>query len=165
MTIQSIHLRAIFCVVLLGSALYPPRRLWAEDKTCSIPTSVKDEKFVPGQVWSYKTRHGEELSTLTILRVESTPKLGTIVHVRIDGIRFKSCNGGSGPEHLGHAPFNKDALEMSVTKLLRTESQIPNYAEGYQEWLSHCGGIYTISVAEVIALDDATFRAGSGCKA
>ena len=139
--------------------------MWAQTKTCAVPTSVKDEKYIPGQVWSYKAREGEEHSILTILRVESTPKLGVIIHVRIDGIQFKNCTGGPAPQHLGHAPFNKDAIDKSVIKLLRTEAVLPDYADGYQDWLSHCGGVYTISVAKMIDLDEATFSSALGCKA
>jgi hypothetical protein len=53
----------------------------AQDRKCLTPTSAEDPKFKPGQVWSYKTRPGEERSTITILRVESSPKLGMIVHI------------------------------------------------------------------------------------
>ncbi len=44
------------------------------------PKEVSDEKYKPGQVWSYKTRTNESESTLTILRVE-----------KIDG----TCTSGS----------------------------------------------------------------------
>jgi len=53
-----------------------------EDKRpCPEPQEVTDSKFHIGQVWKYKTRPNEEQSTLTILRIESLPKLGVIVHI------------------------------------------------------------------------------------
>jgi hypothetical protein len=118
---------------------------------------------VPGQVWSYKTRPGEESSTLTILRVEKTPKLGTIVHLRIDRVHFSNCTGGPSPEVIEHAPFTRAALEASVTMKVNSVTQVPAYDAGYKDWLSHCGGVYTITVDRMVAVDDATFNAGLGC--
>jgi hypothetical protein len=35
----------------------------------------------------------------------------------------------------------------------------------YDDWLAHCGGVYTISVANVLDADDYTFQSGLGCDA
>lgn len=135
----------------------------AAQSSCVQPQLVTDPMFLPGQVWSYKTRPGEESSTLTILRVEKTPQLGTIVHLRIDGVHFRNCTGGPSPEVIEHAPFARAALEASVTTKVNSVSKAPDYDAGYHDWLSHCGGVYTITVDRVVATDDATFRAGLGC--
>jgi hypothetical protein len=45
---------------------------------------------VPGQIWTYKTRPAEADSHLTILKRETHPKLGTIVHISVDGLRMKN---------------------------------------------------------------------------
>jgi hypothetical protein len=135
----------------------------AKDKTCPSPETVKDSKFYPGQVWQYKTRLGEEKSFLTILRVESLPKSGTIIHVRVDNVRLRNCTGGPEPDKFEHMPFTRDAIERSVTELLKKNSEIPDYKTGYDEWHSACGGVYTITVAEAVAVSEATFRSGLGC--
>jgi hypothetical protein len=132
-------------------------------RSCAQPQLVTDPQFVPGQVWSYRTRPGEEGSTVTILRVEKTPRIGTIVHVRIEGLHFHNCTGGLSPRVLEHAPFSRTALEASVTAKVSSVSRVPDYAAGYQDWLSHCGGVYTMTVDRVVATDDATFNAGLGC--
>lgn len=49
-----------------------------------------------GQTWHYNARHGEEKSTLSVLKVESLPK-GIIIHIRVDGIRLRNCTGGPEP--------------------------------------------------------------------
>jgi len=146
--------------VLFASLL--PLPLSAQ-KNCAQPLLVTDSKFVPGEVWQYKTRAGEEASTLTILRVENAPKLGTIVHVRVDGVHFSNCRGGPSPSVLQHLPFSRAALEASVTAKVGSAKNVPDYAAGYQDWLTHCGGVYTLTVDRVVAADDATFSSGIGC--
>jgi len=131
-------------------------------RTCDAPVVITDAKFIPGQVWSFQSRPGEGASTVTILRVESLPKVGVVIHIRIDGIQFKNCTGGPSPTSIQHAPFTKAALDQSVTHLIRSVN-VPQYEAGYRSWLAHCGGVYTISVAAMVDADDATFNAGLGC--
>jgi hypothetical protein len=131
-------------------------------KTCDKPTLVSDQKFVPGQVWSFQSRPFEPNATLTILRVETLPKAGEVIHVRLDGIRLRNCSGGPEPSSIQHAPFTKEAIERSAMKLLKT-GPIPEYEDGYKEWLSHCGGVYTITAAEMVVVDEKTFNSSSGC--
>lgn len=135
------------------------------DKKCSVPQPVSDKKFIPGQVWEYKTRIGEETSFLTILKVESLPK-GTIVHIhiRIDKVRLKNCSGGPEPETIEHMPFARDAVDKSVTKLLRVESNIPDFQPGYSDWRNACGGVYTISVADAVQTDEVALNQNLGCQ-
>ena len=149
----SVILSAILLLLQTGT----PKR------ACAPPAPATDMKYSPGQVWSYKTRPGEDVSTVTILRVESLPKIGTIVHVRIEGIHLKNCGGGPSPSTIQHAPFAREALDKSVTALIKSNVAIPDYEEGYQEWLSHCGGVYTITLADMLNVDETTFNTGSGC--
>ena len=143
----------------------PNQTLTAQGKPhqCPTPELVKDPKFIPGQVWEYKTRENEESSTLTILKVESLPKLGTIIHVRVDKIRLRNCTGGPEPNKFEHLPFTRDAIEHSVTKMGK-ESRIPDFREGYEEWRKACGGVYSITVAEAIRVSEVTFRKNLGCE-
>jgi hypothetical protein len=142
--------------------LSPP--LFVAQSNCAHPEVITDPKFAPGQVWSYKARSGEESSTVTILRIEKTPKLGTIVHIRIDGIHLKNCTGGASPRLIEHAPFTRAALDASVTTEVGSVSKLPDYDAGYQDWLSHCDGVYTIPVDRMVAIDDAQFSASLGCR-
>lgn len=150
--------RYLKVIPLLSASLLP-----LPQSNCAQPQFVSDPTFRPGQVWSYKTRSGEESSTVTILRVEKTPKLGTIVHVRIDGVHFHNCTGGPSPKVLEHAPFARAALLASVIATVGSVSKVPDYEAGYQDWLNHCGGVYTITAARVVATDDAQFGASLGC--
>jgi hypothetical protein len=134
----------------------------ADEPKCAKPAVINDPTYKPGQVWSYKARPGEEESTITILRVESTPKLGLIVHVRIDKFKLENCKGNTGDSTMDHAPFAKAAIDKSVVKLLRTEKDIPDFDEGYKDWLSHCGGVYKVSVAEALTMTNKTMK-DHGC--
>ena len=136
-----------------------------QDKTrsCPIPESIKDKDYHPGQVWQYRTRDDEPNSRLTVLRVENLPELGTVVHVRIDGVRLRNCAGGPEPDTIQHMPFTKDAFARSVTKLLKDGSKIPTL-DGYDQWRRDCGGVYTITVAQAVNLAEFTFRHGLGCQ-
>ena len=151
-----------FAVLLLALA---NQTTTAQDKSrqCPTPEAVKDSKFVPGQVWKYKTRQNEESSTLTILKVESLAKMGTIIHIRVDKIRLRNCTGGPEPNKFEHMPFAREAIEHSVTKMVK-EGNVPDFKEGYEEWRKACGGVYTITVAEALKVSEATFRKGLGCE-
>jgi hypothetical protein len=150
---------SILLLLLAGAIICP-----AKDKNCATPESAKDPKFHPGQVWQYKTRRGEETSYLTILKIESLPKIGMIIHIRVDKIRLRSCTGGPEPDKFEHMPFTRDAIELSVTKVMKETSEIPDYKDGYNEWRNACGGVYTISVAQAVEVAEAGFRKGLGCE-
>jgi hypothetical protein len=101
----------------------------AGDKTCPTPEPGQDSKFRPGQVWKYKTRPSEGESLVTILKIESLPK-GIIVHVRVDRVHIKNCSGGPELETVEHMPFMREALDRSLTKLLKESSTTPDFQAG-----------------------------------
>ena len=153
--------RTGFALSLLFAAL-TVTSVSADQPKCATPAVVDDATYKPGQVWSYKTRPGDEESTVTILRVESTPKLGIIVHVRVDKFKLENCSGNKGDSSMDHAPFARAAIDKSVVKLLRTEKDIPDFSEGYNDWLSHCGGVYTMNVADALTATNKTMK-DHGC--
>jgi hypothetical protein len=133
-----------------------------ESRSCPTPVAVKDKKYKPGQVWQYKARPDEESSRITVLKVEKLPKVGTIVHIRVDHIRLRNCAGGPEPESFQHMPFTKDALDRSITKLEAGVAPILDLG-GYDRWRADCGGVYTITVAEAVKVAEYTFNKGLGC--
>jgi hypothetical protein len=113
-------------------------------------------KFQPGQVWRYNTRPDEAQSRLTILKVESHDKLGTIVHIAIEGVSVKAPAAPGGVSRvISHLPFGEDSLRKSVTELERSVERLPEYEEGYRQWKEAFdagkGGIWTTPVSEAIA--------------
>jgi hypothetical protein len=127
---------------------------------------VKDDRYKPGQVWTYKTRPGEETSTFTVLRVEAAPEGKRIVHIHVDHIRLKNCTGGPEPDTLQHMPFFKNALDDSALRVTRT-GEVPDYTDGYYEWRKGWdagkAGAYTVTVGQALDVAEETFRHGLGC--
>ena len=103
--------------------------------------------FMPGQVWQYQTRAGEENSTLTVLQIDELEN-DTVIHIRVDGIR------AGGPDHIGHLPFSADALEASVTAFIRHGGEIPDFEAGYNQWKqafeSGRAGYWQLTVREAL---------------
>jgi hypothetical protein len=113
-------------------------------------------RFQPGQVWHYNTRPGEESSRLTIAKVESHPKLGTIVHIQINDVAVKSPTAPGGVSKvISHLPYSEKSVADSVTTL-ETDAVTPTgWEEGYQMWKSAFdagkAGIWSITVSEAVA--------------
>ncbi len=156
---RSLLLIALFPVVFLGA-------LAAAKGEKRNLKEIKDDKYEPGQVWSYKTRPGEESSTFTILRVEEAPQSKRIVHIHVDGIRLKNCSGGPEPDTVAHMPFAREFIDASAVKKLRTVA-VPAFEDGYAEWRrgwdAGKAGYYTITLSEAIEVMQKTFDSGLGC--
>ncbi len=135
------------------------------DTTLSAAT---DEKFKVGDEWEYRTRKSEEKSTLTILKVESSPELGVIVHVAVNKIGLANCHGGPSPDSVPHMPFARRALDDSVAKKIASNRPLPDYGDGYNEWKEAYSrkqaGIYVVPVSKAVAVAEKTYRSGIGCE-
>lgn len=123
--------------------------------------------FRPGQVWSYRARPGEEDSTLTILKVETHPQLGTIVHVGVSGVRVRAPLAPDGyAREIGHMPFAEEALLRSVTARVRDGAPTEMGEEGYREWRrafeAGKGGVFTTGVAEGVGYVEQALNQGNG---
>lgn len=131
-------------------------------------TDSTDSKFKIGQVWHYKTRKGEEQSTLTVLKIDKSPTVGIIIHVAVGRIQYHNCMGGEAPNNIGHMPLSKKALEESVTELADSNQTVPDFFDAYSEWRAlytdHKAGIYTSAVAESLDFGEKSFRKGIGCR-
>ncbi len=108
-------------------------------------------EYKEGQVWRYHTRPVEPESTLTICKVESHAQMGTIVHISVENLKVKNARRPQGfSDRLPHTPISTDALDQSVTELVKEDAPLPDYLEGYRTWQEHRGGVFTIPVAECI---------------
>jgi len=127
-------------------------------------TSTRAEAaFRAGQVWSYRTRPGEEESLLLITRVETRSGVGEVVHVRVAGLRIENPLHPDGfSAEISHMPFAPEAVRRSVTELLR--SGVPGLAEneGYGSWKDAFDrgetGIFTLTIAEAVDAMEAAVR-------
>ncbi|WP_256365199.1 hypothetical protein [Pseudomonas sp. PDM25] len=95
-------------------------------------SASKDLKV--SDIWAYKNRPGEDGSTLTILKIENYPKLGKIVHIRVDGFRMINPVTGNEFNDMPHLPFQAKALERSITHRIGETAEIPDFNQGYAAW-------------------------------
>jgi hypothetical protein len=124
-------------------------------------TDALAQEFKEGQVWSYRTRVNEQGSTLLINKVESEPKLGSIFHISVSGVKVKNRRAPGGvTQELPHLPVSRKTLEESVLKLAGTTAPNPSYREGYATWKQAFdagnAGIFTIPVAEIVGFVEKT---------
>jgi len=110
--------------------------------------------FLPGQVWQYDTRPGEESSTLTILSIEEGED-HAIIHIRLDNINF--INDGCLP----HLAFSADAIMASVTDFIKHDV-VPDFKEGYDHWKqafeARKAGYWQIIVKEAVEAIEQVMR-------
>jgi hypothetical protein len=133
------------CLVAIGCSR------GSDQQEKAIPMS----RFQSGQVWQYKTRPGEESSRLTIAKVESNPKLGTIVHIQVTDVAIKSTKAPGGVSKvIYHLPFAEQALTDSVTVMEKGSVTPAGWEDGYKQWKSAYdagkGGIWSITVSEAV---------------
>ena len=62
---------------------------------------------------------------------------------------------------IGHLPVSKETLDKSVTALVESAAQFPDTTEGIEQWRKAKGGVFTISIAEIVTIMDQTLQ-GNG---
>lgn len=102
----------------------------AEKKTLS--DSV-DSDFEAGQVWEYDWREEDEGSRFTVLKVDHSPEIGNVVHIRVDGLKIKGP-GGTVIKTIAHMPMAEEFLQMSVTDQLEDTENLPDFANLHARW-------------------------------
>jgi hypothetical protein len=150
-------------IIALAVAGLAQTALPQESGKCAAPIPATDTKFKPGQVWHVKARSWEPDATATVLRVESLPKVGIIIHARIDHVAMHTCPGNPVMNTIQHSPITRDAFDQSISNIILSDSAAPDFKAGYEDWRTHCGGVYSISIAEILAINEKTARANMGC--
>ena len=122
-----------------------------------------DSKFKVGQMWSYKTRPGEAKSFFIVVKVETHPKLGNIIHIAVRKLKMQNPRSPDGiSDDVNHMPFSEEALTKSAVKILKEKVDLPNFRDGYQEWRNAFdaghAGIYTITLAEAVKVMETTLN-------
>jgi hypothetical protein len=119
-------------------------------------TTQRTCPYRAGQVWRYHARPGEPESTLAISRVETHDAVGTVVHVRVTGLRVRNPHAPEGVTgEIGHMPFAETAIDASVVELLRQDVAVAAAEnEGYEQWRSAFdagdAGVFTIPVRDAV---------------
>ncbi|KJZ35890.1 MULTISPECIES: hypothetical protein [Pseudomonas] len=120
----------------------------------SVAAFSASKELQVGDIWAYKHRPGEDGSTLTILKIEEYPKLGKVVHIRVDGFRMINPVTGTEFNDMPHLPFQAKAIERSITHRVGNATEIPEFSQGYEAWRAAFdegkAGVFTISVSKTL---------------
>ncbi|SEI72189.1 hypothetical protein SAMN04488058_101437 [Deinococcus reticulitermitis] len=121
--------------------------------------------FAPGQRWTYRTRPGEDTSTLLVLGCdlrrapegESGADGSRVVSVRLDRLRMIGPEGaGSWISELAHTPVAEANVRDSVLDLLEEGVPLPADLSGYHGWQLDYekgeAGFFTVPIAEILDL-------------
>jgi hypothetical protein len=113
---------------------------------CVIAPAAFGQTFEVGQVWSLKPPM-DPAARIRIGRVEDE---GRIVHISLWG-QPASRPGLLGPSlAAGHLPISSEALAASVDQVVPDEPPTElMFDEGYAEWQSARGGVFTIPVSQI----------------
>jgi hypothetical protein len=88
-------------------------------------------EYKAGQVWT--TQYGP--TVVTILKVENLPKVGKVVHVRIDKVLMFRCEGLEPSSVIQHLAFQEKMLRGGLVSLVKKNSDLPDsYFTEYQKW-------------------------------
>lgn len=104
-------------------------------------------RYAAGQVWEYRTRAVDAGSLLRIHSIEPSPA-GEVYHISLIGLGY-----GRGMAHggeFGHMAVSRETLDKSVTRLSASKAAFPDPTEGIAQWRGAKGGVFTISIAEII---------------
>lgn len=115
-----------------------------------------------GQVWHYHARPGEEESLLKIQAIERDPAyaaLAPIYHISVIGVQL---GGRGGATRIFHLPVSRQTLDASVTEPFQGSAVFPSADGGIAEWRRAKGGVFTITIAEIVDHLDQTVRSQMG---
>jgi hypothetical protein len=118
-----------------------------------------------GQEWHYRTRKGEDKSTLVILQVDPGAPGKRLVHVSVRGLRIANTRTpGTFMTEVLHIPITEVALRRSLTTLAADSVTLPDYLATYKEWRAAMdrgqASAFDVSVADALDFVDATLSLG-----
>jgi len=122
----------------------------------------KARSFCQGELWAYRTRPGEEASTVLINRIDADATLGQIFHISLTAVKIKNARASGGTTStVAHLPVSQETLDKSLTKRIGTAPINADYLDGYGQWRRAFdqgeAGIFSIDVAEIVSFLEAAF--------
>lgn len=150
------------CVITAFAGFVSPGTALALATQQSSPAAApREERYAEGQVWEYRTRPADAGSLIKIQNIEAwpgAPERGPIYHITIVGLRVNS--GTAVTNLIQHAPVSRQSLDASVTRLSASWQEFPSADAGIKEWREAKGGVFTISVAQIVEMHEQTMRKG-----
>ncbi len=155
--------RAVFSLLLLASLAAcgekpspspsPSPETLAPPGASSLQDNESQGALAAGQTWRYRTRPDETGSMLTILKIETQPTVGRVVHVSLTGLSIRRKNDARGRwDSLPDLKFSEAAIKESVTDMVGTAPAAPDPA-GTMDRLQKPGGqVFLVPVNEAVDL-------------
>ncbi|VVS98759.1 hypothetical protein [Erythrobacter sp. EC-HK427] len=117
-----------------------------------VSAAAQDHAYAVGQVWEYEEAPGDEGSLIKIQQIETIgppddPFL--VYHISIIGLDFSDFGI---PDEVQHVPVSVGSLDMSVTLQHTGDATFPDHSEGVRMWHEANGGVFTISLAEIVGI-------------
>lgn len=118
--------------------------------TCAPPALAEERTFEVGQVWTLRPPM-EPTARIRVGRVEDN---GATIHVSLWDVRPpvpQPPGALQRPIWASHLPISSVALSRSVDQL--AQDPPPEHFDlepGYQHWRQANGGVFTITVAEIV---------------
>jgi len=115
-------------------------------------------RYAAGQIWKYHHRPGEEGSRLTIVHIDTEPGYGNIIHIAVGGLFIRATQATPGHIHeMSHLPFTQDAIDQSVTDLVKTLPN-PPAKDGYLVWREAFdkgeAGVFSLPLIRLITITE-----------
>jgi hypothetical protein len=113
--------------------------------------------FWVGQVWSLRA----PMDPAARIHIGLVEDGGQTIHISLWGQPIDDASGLGSPLVAGHLPISADALRRSVDRVANEAppEDLP-FQEGYQTWKDAEGGVFTITVAEIVSLMTETIARG-----
>lgn len=106
------------------------------------------ERYAVGQVWEYHTRPGDAGSLLKIQGIEPFGE-AHVFHISVVGVHYGDDDSA---KDVAHLPVSRETLDQSVTRLSAADATFPEPDEGIEIWRADNGGVFTISLAEIMKI-------------
>jgi hypothetical protein len=114
-------------------------------------------QFWQGQVWSLSA----PMDPAARVHIGLVEDGGQTIHISLWGQPIDDASGLGSPLVAGHLPISADALRRSVDRVVN-EAPPENlrFQEGYDTWKEAEGGVFTISVHDIVSVMVETIAGG-----
>lgn len=114
------------------------------------------KSFQVGDIWSFEGRENDPHPQILILGTEPFQDT-TVIHVQISGIQLKISDRQT-LSTIGHVPVSEENLRNSVNDYLGETDVLDEELEGIKLWREAKGGIYTVSLKEIVNIIEKTLH-------
>lgn len=108
--------------------------------------SAEPTPFAVGQIWTLNDpAHAE-----TRVRIGRIEDKGQTIHISLWGAPIPQTAQLNSPLVAGHLPITASALRASVAAQVEENAPETGFEAGYQAWRDARGGVFTITVPEIV---------------